>query len=93
MKKWGQNFIYESIGGGVTIMISISFSGIRMLWLLGGIQTPSPIIIFLSFMSHFSPPPPKDENMKRYAYTEMLLVRFFCDNAHRYLIIRKYRHL
>ena len=32
----GQNFIYESIGGRVTNMISISFSGIKMLWLLGG---------------------------------------------------------
>ena len=29
----GQNFIYESIGGVVTNMISISFSGIKMLWL------------------------------------------------------------
>ena len=37
--KWGrgQNFIYESMEGwGVTNMISISFSGIKMLWLLGG---------------------------------------------------------
>ena len=63
--KWGrgQNFIYESMEGwGVTNMISISFSGIKMLWLLGGKapqmlwplggkvpQTPSPIIIFFIF--------------------------------------------
>ena len=50
--KWGgQNFIYESIGWGVTNMISISFSGIKMLWLLGGWtpQTPSPIINFFIF--------------------------------------------
>ena len=46
----GQNLIYESIGG-VTNMISISFSGIKMLWLLGGEapQTPSPITIFFIF--------------------------------------------
>ena len=62
-----QNFIYESIGG-VTNMISVSFSGIKMLWLLGGgfaPQTPSPIIIFSSFLPHFSPPPPKNGNKKR----------------------------
>ena len=83
----GQNFIYESMGsGGVTNMISISFSGIKML------QTPSPIIIFSSFMPHFSPPPPENGNMKRYAYAEMPSVRFFCGSAHRHLIIRKYRH-
>ena len=39
--EWG-DLIYESIGG-VTNMISISFSGIKMLWLLGSEapQTPS----------------------------------------------------
>ena len=75
-------------------MISISFSGIKMLWLLGG-EGPRPPLLslfFSSFMPHFSPPPPKNENMKRYAYAEMLSVRFFCGNAHRHLIIHKYRH-
>ena len=59
---------------GVTNMISISFSGIKMLWFLGGFapQTPSPIFIFFSsFKPHFSPPPPKNENRKKYAYAKM----------------------
>ena len=46
-------------------------------------------------MPHFSPPPPppKNEDMKRYAYAEMPSVRFFCGNAHRHLIILKYRQM
>ena len=74
-------------------MISISFSGIKMLWLLGGLPPrPSLIsLIFLSFMPHFfSPQPPKNEDIKRYAYAKMPSVRFFCGNAHRHLIMRKY---
>ena len=55
-------------------------------------QTPSLVIIFSFFMPHFSLPPPKNENMKWYAYAEMPLVRFFCGSAHRNFIIRKYRH-
>ena len=35
----------------------------------------------------------KNEDMKRYAYTEMPSVRFYCGNAHRHLIIRKYRQM
>ena len=75
-------------------MISISFSGIKMLWLLWGFapQTPLLSLFFSSFMSHFSPPQPKNECMKRYAYAEKPSVRFFCGSAHRHLIIRKYRH-
>ena len=89
----GQNLIYDSIGG-VTNMISISFSGIKMLWLLGGFvpQTPSPIIIFFIFHAPLFTTATENKNMKRYAYAEMLSVRFFCGNAHRHLIIRKYRH-
>ena len=49
-------------------------------------------LFFSSLMPHFSPPTPKNENMKRYAYAEMPSVRFFCGSAHRHLIIRKYRH-
>ena len=74
-------------------MISISFSGIKMLWLLGPPPRPPLLSLFFSsFMPHFSPPPPKNGNMKRYAYAEMPSVRFFCCSAHRHLIIRKYRH-
>ena len=36
-------------------------------------------------MPHFSPPPPKNGNMKRYVYAEMPSVRFFCGSAHRHL--------
>ena len=43
-------------------------------------------------MPLFSPPTPKNENMKRYAYAEMPSVRFFCGSAHRHFIICKYRH-
>ena len=50
-------------GAGVTNMISISFSGIKM--------PPLISLIVSSFMPHFSPPPPKNEDMKRYAYAEM----------------------
>ena len=56
-----QNFIYEH-GGGVTNMISISFSGVKMSRLLGG-EAPRPpflSLFFSSFMPHFSPPPPKN---------------------------------
>ena len=54
-------------------------------------QTPSPIIIFFSsFMPHFSPPHPKNENMKRYAYTEMPLVRFFCGSAHCHMQVQTF---
>ena len=78
-------------------MISISFSGIKMFWLLGGggLCPPDPLSYHYCFhlsCPHFSPPPPKNENMKRYAYAEMPSVRFFCGSAHRHLIIRKYRH-
>ena len=75
-------------------MISISLSGIKMLWLLGALPPRPPLLSlsFSSFMPHFSPPPPKNGNMKRYAYSEMPSVRFFCGSAHRHLIIRKYRH-
>ena len=38
-------------------------------------------------MPHFSPPPPENEDTKRYAYAEMPSVRFFGGNAHRHLII------
>ena len=31
--------------------------------------------------------------MNRYAYAEMPSVRFFCGNAHRHLIMRKYRQM
>ena len=31
--------------------------------------------------------------MKRYAYAEIPSVRVFCGNAHRHLIIRKYRQM
>ena len=44
----GQNFIYESISGGDTNMSSISFSGIKMLWLLGGPPAPHFFIHFLN---------------------------------------------
>ena len=92
----GQNFIDESRGWGVTNVISISFSGIKMLWLLGGALLPRPphlsLFFFSSFIPHFSLPPPKNENMKRYAYAEMPSVRFFFGSAHRHLIIRKCRH-
>ena len=59
-------------GGGVTNMISISFSGIRMLWL------PPPIINFSSFMPHFSPPLLKYEEIW-IAYAEMPSVGLFCE--------------
>ena len=81
------------MGGGVTNMISISFSGIKMLWLLGGFapQTPSPIINFLIF--HAPTFYHHHRKMKRYAYAEMPSVRSFCGNAHRHLIIREYRQM
>ena len=65
-----------------------------MLWLLGGFAPRPPLLslFFSSFMSHFSPPQTKNENMKRYAYAEMHSVRFFCGSAHHHLIICKYRH-
>ena len=90
----GQNFIYEHVGGGVTNMISISFSGIKMSRLLGGFapQTPFPIIIFFIFHAPLFTTTTEKWNMKRYAYAEMPSVRFFYGSAHRHLIIRKYRH-
>ena len=72
-------------------MISISFSGIKMLWLYH--RLPLISLTFSSFMLHFSPPPPKNEDMKRYAFAEMPSVRFFCGNAHRHLIVRKYKQM
>ena len=90
----GQNFMYES-KGGVTNMISISFSGIKMLWLLGGLaKLPLRSLIFSFFIPYFSPPPPpKNEDMKRYAYAKMPSVIYFCGNAHRHLIMHKYRQM
>ena len=58
----------------------------------GGPRPPLLSLFFSSFMSHFSPPQMKNENMKRYAYAEMPSVRFFCGSAHRHLIICKYKH-
>ena len=73
-------------------MISISFSGTKMFWLLGG--PPDPLTY--RYFCHLSYPTfhhhRKSENMKRYAYAEMPSVRFFCGSAHRHLIIRKNRH-
>ena len=97
----GQNFIYESIvcawGGGGSQMNFISFSAFLASKYSGfwGASTPRPPVLslfFSSFMTHFSPPPPKNGNMKRYVYAEMSSVRFFCGSVHRHLIIRKYRH-
>ena len=76
-------------------MISISLSGIQNALASVGLRPPRPPLLslfFTSFMPHFSAPPPKNENMKRYAYAEMPSVRFFCGSAHRHLIISKYRH-
>ena len=49
----GQNFIDESMGGGFTNMISISFSGVKMLWLLGALP-PDPVTYHYFF--HLSYP-------------------------------------
>ena len=76
-------------------MISISFSGIKMLWLLGGEAPTDPLsyhyffhLLCPTFYHHHR----KMEHMKRYAYAEMPSIRFFCGSAHRHLIICKYRH-
>ena len=89
----GQNFICRGWGGH-------KYDFHFLFWhqndlASGGLRPQNPLsyhVFFSSSMPHFSPPPPKNENMKRYAYAEMLSVRFFCGNAHRHLIIRKYRH-
>ena len=87
----GQNFIYESIGG-VTNMISISFSGIKMLWLLGGEapQIPSPIIIFFIFHAPLFTTTP--EKMK--TWRDMHILR--CPQSDSFVavhtVICKYRH-
>ena len=67
-------------------MIFISFSGIKILWLLGGEapKTTSPIINFLNFYAPFFTTT-ATKKMKRYAYAEMPAVRLFCGNAHRHL--------
>ena len=78
--------------GGVTNTISISFSDMKMLCLLGGggADPLSCHYFFSSFMPHFSPPPPKNENMKRYAYAEMPSVRFFCGTVHRHSQVKTF---
>ena len=80
---------YESTGAGrrgVTNMISISFSGIKMLWLW-------PPLLPLTFSSTFHHHQPKNADMQIYGYAEMPSVKFFCGNAHRHLIIRKYKQM
>ena len=62
-------------------MISISFAP----------QIPSPIIIFFIFHAPlFTTTPEKNENMKRYAYTEMPSVRFFCGSAHCHIQVQTF---
>ena len=67
MQFLGSKF-YLWIHRGVTNMISISFPGIKMLWLLGGFppppnNSPSFIHFFKSLMPPFHPPLPKRKNM------------------------------
>ena len=73
-----QNFSFESMGR----------------W--GGGHKP-PLISLIFFIFHaplFTTTTEKwREDMKRYAYDEMPSVRFFCGNAHRHLIMRKYRQM
>ena len=74
----GQNFIYESIGGG-----GHKYDFHFLFWhqnalASGGLCPPRHphlffFFFFSSFMVHFSQPPSKNENMKRYAYAEMPL--------------------
>ena len=96
--KWGggggsQNFIDESMGGG-----GHKYDLHFLFWhqnalASGGLytQTPSPIINFIIF--HAPLFTNNNRKMKRYAYAEMPSVRFFYGNAHRHLIIRKYRQM
>ena len=85
----GQNFTYESMGGGGGHKYDFHF----LFWHQNALAALLISLIFSSFMPHFSPPPPKNADRKRYAYAEMPSVRVFCGNAHRHLIMRKYRQM
>ena len=88
--KWGgQNFIYEPIGGGgVTNMISISFSGIKMLWL----RPPDPLSYHYFF--HLSCPIFHHHTRKMKTWRDVHILR--CPQSDSFVavhtVICKYRH-
>ena len=91
----GSKFHWWIHRGGSQIWFPFPFLASKCSGFWGADPPPRPphiSLFFLSFIPHFSLPPPENENMKRYVYVEMPSVRFFCGSAHRHLIIRKCRH-
>ena len=83
----GQNFIYESMGAG-----GHKYDFHFLFWHQNALASGEPPVLSLIFLI-FHAPLLTTTTGKCYAYTEMPSVKFFCGNAHRHLIIRKYRQM